>query len=54
MFAGKGFLTSGTPLYVKFFFVKNRPKNSVFWAKNAVFGGICFKLRPLWGGTPPH
>ena len=27
------------PLSVKFFFVKNRPKNSVFWGKNAVFGG---------------
>ena len=27
------------PLSVNFFFVKNRPKNSVFWAKNAVFGG---------------
>ena len=41
------------PLSVKFFFVKNRPKNSVFWAKNAVFGGNCFEFRPLWGGVPP-
>ena len=38
------------PLSVKFFFVKNRPKNSVFWAKNAVFGGKFVEFRPLWGG----
>ena len=44
------------PLSVKFFFVKNRPKNSVFWAKNAVFGGKFVEFRPLWGGeeVPPH
>ena len=44
------------PLSVKFFFVKNRPKNSVFWAKNAVFGGKFVEFRPLWGGGggPPH
>ena len=41
------------PLSVKFFFVKNRPKNSVFWAKNVVFGGIFFEFRPVWGGVPP-
>ena len=43
------------PLSVKFFFVKNRPKNSVFWAENAVFGGKFVEFRPLWGGggTPP-
>ena len=43
------------PLSVNFFFVKNRPKNSVFWAKNAVFGGKFVEFRPLWGGggTPP-
>ena len=46
----------GVPLLsVKFFFVKNRPKNSVFWAKNAVFGGKFVEFRPLWGGgIPPH
>ena len=43
------------PLSVKFFFVKNRPKNSVFWAKNAVFGGKFVEFRPLWGGgVTPH
>ena len=43
------------PLSVNFFFVKNRPKNSVFWAKNAVFGGKFVEFRPLWGGgVPPH
>merc|ERR1711997_508884 len=41
------------PLSVKFFFVKNRPKNSVFWAKNAVFGGKFVEFRPLWGGGYP-
>ena len=38
------------PLSVNFFFVKNRPKNSVFWAKNAVFGGKFFEFG---GGVPP-
>ena len=41
------------PLSVNFFFVKNRPKNSVFWAKNAVFGGKFVEFRPLWGGGGP-
>ena len=46
-------LGGGVPPIPLFFFVKNRPKNSVFWAKNAVFGGKFVEFRPLWGGGYP-
>ena len=39
----------GVPPIPLIFLVKNRPKNSVFWAKNAVFGGKFVEFRPDGG-----